>query len=107
MDFLQGAVYSWCNNREKEIFTSRTFVAGLNYYWQGTPLYPLFEKHKKQGASNDEAVDAAGKELGRLLKIVIANDKREFHTRPGFQIREYFWTGRENNGDGWENRLEE
>ena len=44
LDFLQGTVYCWCKNRKDEWFTARDLLGGENYFWQGTPLFVLYEK---------------------------------------------------------------
>lgn len=89
--FLQGAVYCWCNNNPNQWFSMRDFMGGANHFWQGTPLYKLFEK------TGNEQV--AGQAAGRLLKKVIGKDKRHFDTRMvekgNHTIREYKWIGDE------------
>ncbi len=94
-DFLQGAVYSWCKNRPHEWFSMRDLMGGDNFYWEGTPLYKLFEKHKKVGKNNEDAITAAGKDSGWILKRVINKDKREFETKKEELIRKYRWNGNE------------
>lgn len=86
-DFLQGAVYCWCKNRPDEWFSLRDLMGGENYYWQGTPLITLYEKH-------EDAVDAvqrAGRDGGWLLKRVIDNNSRKFKTKKEELIRKYSW----------------
>ena len=85
--FLQGAVYCWCNNNPNKWFSMRDFMGGTNFYWQGTPLYRLFEK--------TDDVKAAGKAAGWLLKKVIERDKRHFETKKEELIRKYKWVGDE------------
>ena len=41
--FLQGAVYCWCKNRKDEWFAARDLLGGDNYYWQSSPLMPLYD----------------------------------------------------------------
>lgn len=65
----------------------RDFMGGTNFYWQGTPLYRLFEK--------TDDVKAAGKAAGWLLKKVIERDKRHFETKKEELIRKYKWVGDE------------
>ena len=93
--FLQGAVYCWCKNRKDEWFSMRDLMGGDNYYWQGTPLLPLYEKHTSKGKDWEAAVKDAGKDSGWLLKSVIANDKRSFDTKKEELIRKYRWVGDE------------
>lgn len=97
--YLQGAVYCWCKNRKDEWFAARNLIGGDNYYWQGTPLMPLYEYYRDgrdDAASVQYAIEEAGKAAGRLLKEVLVIDKRTFDTRDGF-TREYRWTGEEDN----------
>lgn len=89
-DFLQGAVYCWCKNRKDEWFSLRELMGGDNYYWQGTPLIPLYEKHKDHA---QDPVAEAGKDAGWLLKAVIKKDKRHFDTKKEAKIRQYRWIG--------------
>ena len=90
-DFLQGAVYCWCKNRQDEWFSLRILMGGENYDWNGTPLMALYEKQVKAGVSGQAAVDQAGKEGGWLLKRVISDDDRVFETKEEEQNRKYRW----------------
>lgn len=92
-DFLQGAVYIWSKNRRNEWFGLRDLMGGENYFWNGTPLIRLWEKHTNRGLSDDDAVAAAARDGGWLLKSVIDQDRRPFETREEALIRQYRWTG--------------
>lgn len=96
--FLQGAVYCWCKNVGSDNwFAARDILGGKNYYWQGTPLYRLYEYYLAgDNSMNEYAIEEAGKAAGRLLKKVLIEDKRIFNTREGY-TREYCWTGEEIN----------
>ncbi|WP_313360784.1 hypothetical protein [Empedobacter sp.] len=89
IDFLQGAVYCWCKNRKDEWFGVRDLMGGDNFYWEDTPLLPLFIKHQNRGVK--DPVDAAGKDCGWLLKKVIIMDKRNFETEEIQLTRKYKW----------------
>ena len=54
-----------------------------------TPLYTLWEKHKKLGANNP--VKSAGIDAGWILKKVILNDKRKFELRESELTNKYRW----------------
>jgi hypothetical protein len=88
-DFLQGAVYCWCKNREQEWFSLRDLMGGDNYDWTHTPLSALYNKQVNEGAA--DPVKEAGKECGRLLIEVIINDARNFETKIEELIRKYHW----------------
>jgi len=91
MDYLQGAVYCWCKNRPNEWFSVRDFLGGDNYDWHETPLIVLYEKHILKGKDETNAINAAGKDAGWLLKKVIAEDQRHFDTKKEDLIRKYKW----------------
>lgn len=89
--FLQGAVYCWCKNRKDEWFSLRDLMGGDNYYWEGTPLIALYNKHVSLNSA--DSVKAAGMDCGALLKSVICMDSRRFETRKaGIGLgRQYKW----------------
>jgi len=93
--YLQGSVYCWAKNCPEEPFAARDLVGGENFEWQGTPLYPLFEKHIDAGKSDDDAIEAAAKDLGWLLKSVLAEDKRHFRADHAGLVAVYCWVGGE------------
>lgn len=99
-DFLQGSVYCWCKNRANEWFALRDLMGGTNYFWRGTPLIALWNKHKIAGLSNDDAVEAAAKDGGWLLKRVIDDDRRTFETNKEALVRMYRWTGNDGLVEG-------
>lgn len=65
----------------------RDLMGGDNYYWEGTPLQPLYEMN----AEHSDAVKRAGQKSGWLLKKVIAEDMRSFDTKEEDMIRKYLW----------------
>ncbi|MBF0231257.1 MAG: hypothetical protein HQK63_16965 [Desulfamplus sp.] len=89
--FLQGAVYCWAKNRKDEGFAARDLVGGENCEWDGTPLWPLYQKHINAGKSRDEAVSEAGKDLGWILKVVLHEDKRIFEPYDAGMAKGYRW----------------
>jgi len=94
-DYLLGAVQAWCRDRHGEWFAARDLLGGANFYWQGTPLYPLFTYYQQFGDDN-YAITQAGRAAGWLLKrVLIEDEKRTYETRQGY-TREYRWVGEEN-----------
>jgi hypothetical protein len=93
--FMQGAVYSWVKNRKGEQFAARDLVGGENFDWTGTPLYVLYQKHIDSGKGDADAIDAAGKDLGWLLKAVLSDDKRHFEAGHSGLTAGYRWMGNE------------
>lgn len=86
--YLLGAVYCWCKNRKDEWFSLRDLVGGDNCQWSGTPLMPIYVKHK--GVAED-AVKEAGKDTGWLLKRVLNDDQRTFESKKEGMVKHYRW----------------
>lgn len=109
MDFLRGAVYGWCITRKRDWFTLKDLFGGINYRWQGTPLYILHEipgsddsaqsasSARKEGGPVGGAsggADSAGRNAGLLLKrVLIEDERRSFRTVKDGTTRRYCWTG--------------
>lgn len=91
LDFLQGAIYCWCKNRKDEWFALRDLMGGDNYYWKGTPMIVLYEKHINKEKEWDEAVKDAAKDAGWLLKYVLIHDKRSFDSKIEGLVKKYRW----------------
>ena len=74
-DFLQGAVYCWCKNKKGDWFSLRDLMGGDNFYWEDTPLIPLYEKHKTKKVDpwvppvnpKGRNIFTMGRYLGRLI----------------------------------------
>ncbi|MDB6067407.1 MAG: hypothetical protein JWR26_3615 [Pedosphaera sp.] len=93
--FMQGAVYSWVKNRKNEAFAVRDLVGGENFEWDGTPLMVLYDKHINTGKGIPDSIDAAAKDLGWLVKTVLAHDKRTFIPSKAGLVNHYCWVGNE------------
>jgi hypothetical protein len=76
--YLQGAVYAWVRDRRAQVFALRDLVGGANFDWNGTPLSALYEKHIRLGKDEDQAIKAAGRDAGWILKSVLKSDLRVF-----------------------------
>ncbi len=75
--FLQGAVYCWVKNIKDEVFALRDLVGGENNNWENTPLELLYKKHSNE-KNNKSANIAAGQDAGKILKLVLSEDKIVF-----------------------------
>ena len=89
MDFLQGAVYCWCNNTPNEWFRARDFLGGLNSDWKGTPLQILYNNNLSKYGNSEEAKTQAGIEAGWLLKEVLVSDVRTYESQDDYKCKEY------------------
>lgn len=89
--FIQGAAYAWIGANRDKHFAVRDLFGGANaFVWQNTPLDPLWRNYHAQGKTSDEAFDLAAKAAGKLLKIVLDRDKREFLIHDGY-VNSYSW----------------
>lgn len=90
--FIQGAVYAWLGTNPDKSFAVRDLFGGSNTYaWKGTPLYPLWDNLHTAGKNTDEAFEQAAKDVGRLLKAVLAKDKRKFSIERVGMSNRYLW----------------
>src|SRR5262249_34932596 len=87
--FIQGAVYCWVKDRKGEQFAVRDLVGGDNRDWTGTPLDALYAKHIGQGKAGEVAIEAADRDLGWLVKSVLAEDRRTFEASKGGLVSVY------------------
>jgi hypothetical protein len=93
--FMQGAVYCWVKNRKSERFAVRDLMGGQNTRWHGTPLMVLYENHKARGKDDAAAIEAAGQDLGWLVKRFLSEDKRTFEFDNAGFVNTYRWVGDE------------
>ena len=94
-NFMQGAIYCWIKNRAGEPFAVHNLMGGENALWHGTPLLALYEKHADAGKDDVAANEAAAKDLGWLVKSVLAGDKRSFEVHNNGYVNTYKWVGKE------------
>lgn len=87
--FMQGAVYSWVKNRPGESFAVRDLVGGLNNDWSGTPLQVLYDRHIDAGKADEDAFDAAAKDLGWIVKTLLSEDRRTFEVEKSGLVNTY------------------
>ena len=92
---LHGAVYCWVKNRRGEEFAARDLVGGENGNWGGTPLQILYDRHIANGKPESAAEEAAARDLGWMIKSVLAQDKRTFAALHDGWVSKYRWTGDE------------
>jgi len=93
--FMQGAVYSWVKNRHDEYFAVRDLVGGLNTDWNGTPLQILYDRHIDAGKDEQEAFEAAAKDLGWIVKTLLSDDRRIFQVEKTGLVNSYLMIGHE------------
>lgn len=92
--YLQKAVDNWIKNKEGQVgqvFTLRDLVGGENSDWMNTPLESLHTKHTDMGKDAETAHKVAGQDAGKILKLVLENDKRKFRESDAGFINGYKW----------------
>ena len=94
-NFMQGDVYCWSKNRFNEEFTVQDLMGAENFNWEGTPCQVLYVKHVDLGKDNDSAIECAGKDLGWLVKEMLANDVRTFIAGNNGRVATYRWVSGE------------
>lgn len=87
--YVKGAVYSYCNNKlsdatNSDWFATYNLFGEKNYYWQD-PIYKIYDWHIKQGCTNKQAFDKAGKDIGWILKSVLKQDKTREYEQDSIQ----------------------
>lgn len=88
--YIQGMVYGWCQSRNTDTFAGRDLFGGVNWNWNDTPLQQVYDKQKTDG---ETAYNVAAQEAGRLLKLVIYEDKRKFTCERRDDAYYYTWDG--------------
>ena len=78
--YIQGAVHSHCNFCPDGEISVRLLFGGDNRDWEGTPLQVIYDYHHNMdgGKTHDKAAESAAKDVGHLLKKVLADDRRTF-----------------------------
>lgn len=92
--YIQGVVNGWHIDRDPDLwFSGSDLFGGSQANWTGTPLETLYRKQIANGLSHRDAVKAAGKELGHLLKAALSVDSRLYdrdrQTRKGRLVWAY------------------
>jgi len=91
--FMQGAIYCWVKNRPEEPFAVRDLVGGMNTNWSQTPLQVLYDRHIDSGKTEDDAFDAAAKDIGWIVKTLLSEDRRTFEVDNSGFVNTYHMIG--------------
>ena len=77
IDHIENKVNDHCVNNPNDPFSVRILFGGDNRDWGGTPLQCIYEYYLNIRKTKRPANDAA-KDVGRLLIMVLENDRRDF-----------------------------
>lgn len=81
--YLQGAVHSYTKSHPGQCFSLRDLVGGENGDWNGTPLQKFYDYHRQSGKSHEQAKEQAAKDVGWVLKAVLAGEEKVYEQYPG------------------------
>ncbi|MBR0466522.1 MAG: hypothetical protein IJJ40_03405 [Clostridia bacterium] len=89
IEYIKGAVHDHCNNLPHEDFSVRIMFGSNNNDWNGTAIQVIYDELLKRGrmcgrySTKDEIVkyakNRASIDVGKLLKEVLINDRRNFY----------------------------
>lgn len=72
--YITGAVHGFTASEPEKAFAVRDLFGGKNSDWASTPLQTIFNRYSED-MPKEEAAERAGIDVGRLLKIVLDEDK--------------------------------
>lgn len=72
-------------------FTVSTLVGEKHGDWEGTPLNPIYQYHLQREAKGEilNAQNEAGKDMGRIFKNIMAQDKVNKYIFVGIEQKRY------------------
>lgn len=76
--YIKGAVHGFCNTNKGEHFSVLSLFGGDNRLWYDTPLQMIYDYYERNKVNNEPPSKSAGKDVGRLLKIVLEKDKYNY-----------------------------
>lgn len=75
--YILGAVHGFTAAADSKSFKVRDLFGFDNRDWNGTPIQKIYEFYLKS-LPHEDAADKAGKDVGKLLRKVLAKDKYEY-----------------------------
>lgn len=76
-NYILGAVHGFTAAADSKSFKVRDLFGFDNRDWNGTPIQKIYEFYLKS-LPHEDAADKAGKDVGKLLRKVLAEDKYEY-----------------------------
>lgn len=80
--YILGAVHGFTAAAGSKSFKVRDLFGYDNRDWNGTPIQEIYEFYLKS-FPHEDAADKAGKDVGKLLRKVLAEDKYEYEEEFG------------------------
>ena len=91
ISYLDQIISGWINKSPIEWFNFKDlldFYLSQHENWNGTPLQVLYDNYIKKGKNHEQALDLAGKSVGKLLKETVHKREEKFDTEKGY-LRRY------------------
>ena len=76
--YILGTINGFCINDKASVFSVRILFGGDNRNWDHTPLQKIYNYYIQIGKSITDATVSSAIDVGRLLKIILEDDKRQF-----------------------------
>jgi hypothetical protein len=89
--FLDQIITKWINKNTTKWFSIKDlldFHIGQHENWNCTPFQVLHDNYIKKGKNHEQALDLAGKAVGKLLKETVHKREEKFDTEKGY-LRRY------------------
>lgn len=80
--YILGAVHGFTAAADSKSFKVRDLFGYENRDWYKTPIQEIYEFYLKS-SPHEEAADKAGKDVGKLLRRVLTDDKYEYEEEFG------------------------
>lgn len=97
--FLQTCVDQWRENNGAKPFSIHDLmggtVGGPDWQWEGTELYPLWQREKHKGKRDHKANEYALKAARNMLKQIVFRDPHNYvsEVKPEQKLRFFIWDG--------------
>lgn len=91
ISYLDQIISGWINKSPNEWFNFKDlldFYLSQHENWNGTPLQVLYDNYIKKGKNHEQALDLAGKSVGKILKETVHKRQEKFDTEKGY-LRRY------------------
>ena len=86
-NYIRALIQGYTQGNDKP-FTVSDLVGGIFNDWSDTPLDYIYQYHYKN-RTPQQAVEEAGKDMGRLFKFIMVNDKTRTYKMAGRVQRQF------------------
>lgn len=76
LNWLEAAIWAYSNNRDD--FQIRDIVGYGNTNWKYTPLQEIYNYHRRRNLTDEQAMNLAGQDVGRIAKRVMYESNHNY-----------------------------